>query len=74
MMAKSFGTLPATAQAIKPFTVSVPGEELDAFKTLLKLSKVATPTYESSQEDRRYGVTSAWMVNAKDHWLNNFDW
>jgi microsomal epoxide hydrolase len=73
-MAKSFGTLPATAQAIKPFTVSVPEEELDAFKTLLRHSKVATPTYESLQEDRRYGVTSAWMVNAKDHWLNKFDW
>lgn len=73
-MAKSFGTLPAKAQAIKPFTVSVPEAELDAFKTLLRHSEVAAPTYESSQEDRRYGVTSAWMVNAKDHWLNEFDW
>ncbi len=73
-MAKSFATLPATAQAIEPFTVSVPEEEVDAFRTLLRLSKVATPTYESSQEDRRYGVTSAWMVNAKNYWLNEFDW
>lgn len=73
-MVKSFGTLPATAQAIEPFTIQVPEEELDAFKTLLSLSKVATPTYESLQEDRRYGVTSTWMANAKDHWLNKFDW
>lgn len=73
-MANSFRNLPAAAKDIEPFTVSVPEEDLYAFKTLLSHSRLATPTYESSQEDRTYGVTSSWMANAKDHWMNRFDW
>ena len=73
-MAKPFGALPKNAQSVERFTISVSDDELDAFKDLLKLSKVAAPSYESSCEDRKYGVTASWMANAKEHWLNRFDW
>ena len=73
-MSESFGTLPPGAQSIDPFTISIPESDIQDFRTLLKHSKVAAPSYESSQEDGRYGVTASWLANAKEYWLNSFDW
>ena len=57
-----------------PFKVSIPDATLEEMKLLIKASKVAPETYESSFSDRRYGVTREWMINAKDQWENHFDW
>ncbi|KII87377.1 hypothetical protein PLICRDRAFT_43010 [Plicaturopsis crispa FD-325 SS-3] len=57
-----------------PFKLTVPDAKLDELKTLLKLTKVAGPTFEGSQQDRKYGVTTEWVQGAKDHWENRFDW
>ncbi|KII87364.1 hypothetical protein PLICRDRAFT_112525 [Plicaturopsis crispa FD-325 SS-3] len=57
-----------------PFKLAVPESKLDELKTLLKLTKVAGPTYEGSQHDRKYGVTTEWVQNAKDVWESKFDW
>ncbi|KII87369.1 hypothetical protein PLICRDRAFT_252879 [Plicaturopsis crispa FD-325 SS-3] len=57
-----------------PFKLAVPDLKLDEFKTLLKLTKVAGPTYEGSQQDRKYGVTTEWVQNAKNTWETKFDW
>ncbi|KII87362.1 hypothetical protein PLICRDRAFT_252822 [Plicaturopsis crispa FD-325 SS-3] len=32
------------------------------------------PTYEGSQRERKYGVTTEWVQNAKDIWETTFDW
>lgn len=58
----------------KPFKVSIPQPKIDDFQTLLRLSKIAPPTYENLQEDRRYGITARWLSEAKEEWLNNFNW
>lgn len=73
-MPDSFNALPAAANSVEPFSISVSDADISLFQTLLKHSKVAPPSYESSQEDRRYGVTASWLANAKDKWLNSFDW
>ncbi|KAG8528412.1 uncharacterized protein KY384_007330 [Bacidia gigantensis] len=73
-MTGEFGTLPKPAKGVADFTVAVPDDDVDELKQLLKLSKIAGPTYENTQEDRRYGVTQAWLTKARDHWLNEFDW
>ena len=73
-MLNPFGILPERAVNVKPFTISVPDEELSALRSLLEISKVAAPSFENSQEDRRYGVSRDWMLHAKGHWLNKFDW
>jgi microsomal epoxide hydrolase len=57
-----------------PFKVSILQSVLDELKTLIKLSKVAPPTYEGSQEDRKYGVTNKWVREAKEIWEKDFDW
>jgi microsomal epoxide hydrolase len=56
----------------QPFRLSIPDEQLEELKTLTKLSKLPPPTYEGTQP--QYGVTSEWMKNARDYWLNEFDW
>jgi microsomal epoxide hydrolase len=60
-------TLPIT-----PFTVAVPDDDIDEFKTLLRLSKL--PPATSTSDDRELGVTAAWMRSAKAKWETDFDW
>ena len=73
-MSQGFNQLPASVKDIQPFQVSISDEDINELNQLLKLSRIAPPTYETSQEDRRYGVTTKWLTEAKDHWLNNFSW
>ncbi|EEA28094.1 hypothetical protein EYB25_000964 [Talaromyces marneffei] len=73
-MALEFATIPAGVKIQpKPFTVSIPEEQLEELKALVRFSKTAPPTYEGSQEDGRLGVPSSWLANAKEEW-KKFDW
>lgn len=58
----------------KPFTLNISDQDIDEWRQLLKLSKLAPETWEGSQEDRRYGVTRKWLAEAKDYWLNTYSW
>jgi microsomal epoxide hydrolase len=70
-----FSTIPQNAQRHpSKFTASIPDTQLSEFKTLLRLSKLAPATYEGLQEDRKYGVTTKWLTEAKEHWEKTFDW
>lgn len=72
-----YSKLPAGNQLqVKPFKAHVDDQKLQDFKTLLKLSPVAPPNYENSDKsvERRYGMPRDWILNAKDYWLNKFDW
>ncbi|CAK1361568.1 putative epoxide hydrolase [Cercospora beticola] len=74
-----FSKAPAGSKAdIKPFKAHVDQQKIDDFKTLLKLSPVANANYENSDPSvagpRRYGVPRDWLINAKDYWLNKYDW
>jgi microsomal epoxide hydrolase len=74
-MAKEFSTVPPKAlQKPTTFTVSIPETQLSEIRTLLELSKIPSPTYESIQEDGRYGITHKWLTKAKERWLHKFDW
>lgn len=71
----SYSTIPPNATlSPTPFTVNVPEQSLTDLSTLLRLSKLPPATYESSQEDRKYGVTMKWMEEAKEQWQNSFNW
>lgn len=65
---------PNAIESPSPFRITIPETDLEEFYTLLTLSKIAAPTYENLQEDRRYGVSSKWLAGAKDYWLNEFVW
>ena len=58
----------------KPFKLNIPDQDLDEWRQLLTLSKLAPETWEGSQEDGRYGVTHKWLRETKDHWLNTYSW
>lgn len=58
----------------KPFTLDVPEQDIEEWRQLLKLSKIAPETWEGSQEDGRYGVTHKWLRETKDYWLNTYSW
>ncbi|KAJ5538459.1 hypothetical protein N7494_007938 [Penicillium frequentans] len=74
-MSRPFGTLPSSAKVSPtPFTVSIPKIQLDELKTLIELSKLAPHTYENSQIDAKYGVTTDWLVAMKDQWLRSYKW
>ena len=73
-MADKFAQLPKGAKDIEPFSIDIPDQDIEDFKQLLKLSKVAPDTFENTQEDGRYGVTAKWLSEAKDYWLTTYDW
>jgi len=64
-------TLPSSA---KPFTLAVSAQDYSEWRQLLQLSKLAPDTWEGQQQDRRFGPSRTWLSDAKDYWLNTFDW
>ncbi|KAI4953675.1 hypothetical protein J4E91_002523 [Alternaria rosae] len=58
----------------KPFTLNVSDQDVSEWRQLLQLSKLAPETWEGQQEDRRFGVSRKWLSDAKDYWLNKYDW
>ena len=80
-----YSTIPASAKLEpKPFKAHVSDQKLEDMKQLLKLSPIGKAVYENtskqqgenhlSNTERRYGMRQDWLSNAKDHWLNSFDW
>jgi microsomal epoxide hydrolase len=57
-----------------PVRVAFPDEQIAELKTLVKLAKIAPPTLENQQQDRRYGVTSDWLTTMREKWLNDYNW
>jgi microsomal epoxide hydrolase len=73
--AKNFNNVPAGASPKPtPFELRIEEEKLQDFKTLLRLSPVGKKTYENLREDGELGISHKWMVDAKKHWEENFDW
>jgi microsomal epoxide hydrolase len=62
---------PSTA---KQFTLNVLDDAISEWRQLLQLSKLAPDTWEGRQDDRSWGVPRAWLENAKNEWLNTYDW
>ena len=74
-MSIPYGKLPKSAKSgPKPFNVAIPDSSIAEFKQLLHLSKLAPTTFESLQEDRRFGITGQWLKDTKEHWEKKFDW
>jgi microsomal epoxide hydrolase len=74
-MASLYSTIPS--KATKPptsYKIKIPETTLSEFTTLLELSKIAAPTFENQMDDRRFGVSAKWLADAKEYWLNKFDW
>lgn len=74
-MSSSFRAVPASAKVQPiPYTISVPEEQLQVLKTLVRCSKVGPETYESLDESFRFGLPRSWLEAAKHEWEHDFDW
>lgn len=62
----------AATLEVTPFKAAIPEASVDELITLVKLSKLPPPSYEGGQD--KYGVTSAWMRQARDQWLSKYNW
>lgn len=70
-----FSTVPASVKVKPtPFTISIPEEQLSELKTLVRYSKVGPETYESLDENFRFGLPRKWLEAAKHEWEHSFDW
>lgn len=61
---------------VTPFTVHISDERLDELDTLLSITPIAAPTYESSlpDGDRKFGMRHDWLTKAVEEWKTTFDW
>lgn len=59
---------------IRPFKAQVDQSKLNHLKQLLSLSPIAPVTFENTYAGRRFGIEHQFLKNAKETWLNDFDW
>ncbi|KAL6707522.1 hypothetical protein ACN47E_004092 [Coniothyrium glycines] len=75
---KLYDTIPGGVRVQpQPYQLQVDDQKLQDLQTLLKLSPVAKETYENLQNDGshgQFGVSRKWIVEAKKHWQESFDW
>lgn len=70
-----YDNIPDTA-TLKParFRVKIPPQEVKDLKTLVSLSKIGPKTYENLDSSRKFGISHAWLTEAKTYWEKKFDW
>ena len=72
---EAFSALPPRARVTPgDFVVAFQQAELDDLRSLVAASRVGPETFEGLQQDRKYGVTTQWLRDAKTSWLEDFDW
>jgi len=70
-----FDAIPSSATLqVEPYTVAVPDAALEDLQTAIKVARIAPPTFENTQETRSFGLTRQWVLQAKERWINGFDW
>jgi microsomal epoxide hydrolase len=70
-----YDSLPSGASKnVKKFTAHVSDEKLSELKQLVKLSPIGPITYENQDRELSFGMTRKWLEEAKEQWLNRFDW
>jgi len=70
-----YDSLPSGASKnVKKFTVRVSDQKLNELKQLVKLCPIGPITYENQDQELGFGMTRKWLEDAKEQWLNKFDW
>ena len=74
-MPSGYRNIPLAALKVpEPFIITIPEVKLRELNTLLKFTKLPAPTYESLQEDGRYGISHKWLADTKAYWEDQFNW
>ncbi|THX54562.1 alpha/beta-hydrolase [Aureobasidium pullulans] len=68
--------LPNANSNVTPFTVRISDDSLEQLKALLRITPIASQTYESSlpDADRKFGTRHDWLLKAIKEWRDTFDW
>ena len=74
-----YDTLPSNCTAkLSPFKAHVSDLELEGLKFLLRVSPIGPKTYENTVSDvndyTSFGIKRDWLIDAKKHWIENYDW
>jgi hypothetical protein len=74
-MSDPYSRLPSKPSIqVNPFTTSIPQEDLDDLKVILKHTRIPKETFENSKpHPEDYGVTREWFIKSREAWLD-FDW
>jgi pimeloyl-ACP methyl ester carboxylesterase len=56
---------------LEPFTVAVPGEDLAELTRRLKATRWAR---DPRNEDQVYGISTSYLKDLVDYWIDGFDW
>ncbi|OAQ59227.1 epoxide hydrolase 1 [Pochonia chlamydosporia 170] len=59
---------------VHPFKAHVDEAKLQHFRQLLELSPIGPAVFENTNAGNKFGIKRDWLVNAKNVWLNDFDW
>lgn len=68
---------PGAIHAPSPYKISVSEDKISELKALLKVAKVAAPTFENMQKDpfdNKFGLNARWLIDAKSRWETQFLW
>ncbi|KAK3713535.1 hypothetical protein LTR37_008493 [Vermiconidia calcicola] len=74
-----FDTIPSRASLKpEPFNAHVPDLQLEGLKFLLRVSPIGPETYENqvanAEDYTSLGISRNWLAEAKDHWIQKYDW
>ncbi|THC99116.1 hypothetical protein EYZ11_001437 [Aspergillus tanneri] len=73
-MALAFSTVPSGAKIIpSAFEIHISDEQIQELQLLIRHSKIAPPTFEGQQQDRKYGIRTKWLADAREAW-KSFNW
>lgn len=68
-------TVPPNARSPpEKFLATFPQAELDELRRFITASRVGPTTFDGLQQDRKYGITTQWLPEAKHAaWLESFN-
>jgi microsomal epoxide hydrolase len=63
------------ALSIRPFKAAAPDKALADLKQLLRIARIGPETLENTTHaDVSYGISRAWVQDAREYWLGTYDW
>lgn len=59
---------------LQRFTVNTPQSELRDLNLRLESTRLPTEIFDNTQTEENFGVTRKWMSDARNAWIQEFDW
>ncbi|KAF4439346.1 hypothetical protein F53441_12625 [Fusarium austroafricanum] len=63
-----------TSANLTPSTVSIPDDDIERLKSLLKLSPIPKPNFWNTSQDGQFGLPRETLVELINYWANDYDW